>query len=104
MLTQKVLCSGSVREGDVSPAAEGGGTGDQTERHPDGPTGESPAAQRAGQSSNSHVIIVHLTTLTPQLRVIMFIWSAAGEKHKVQQPAEGSVCGELSADEGSAGH
>lgn len=30
--------------------------------------------------------------------------SAAGEEHKVQRAAQGSVRGELSADEGSAGH
>lgn len=34
----------------------------------------------------------------------VLVSSAAGEEHEVQRVAEGSVRGELSADEGSAGH
>lgn len=33
-----------------------------------------------------------------------FVSSADGEEHKVQRAAEGSVRGELAADEGAAGH
>ncbi len=36
--------------------------------------------------------------------VVVFVLTAAGEELKVQPAVEGSVHGELSADEGSAGH
>lgn len=62
-VAEPVLCSGSVREGDVGPAAEDGGAGDQTEGGRDGPAGEGPAAQGAGQSSNSQAVRTLLASL-----------------------------------------
>lgn len=53
-VSEPVLCSGTVREGDVSPAAEDGGAGDQTEGGRDGPEGEGPAAEGAGQRLSTH--------------------------------------------------
>lgn len=48
-ISASCVCSGSVWEGTVWPAAEGAGAGDQAERAPDGSAGEGPAAQGAGQ-------------------------------------------------------
>lgn len=46
-----VLRSGTVREGDVRPAAASGRLGGQAERSPSGSAGEGPGAPRAGGSS-----------------------------------------------------
>lgn len=97
-------CSGSVQDGAVGPAAEEGGAGDQTEGGPDGPAGEGPAAQRAGQSSSGCPLTCgHTLPVAPKLH-FLFVWSAAGKEHKVKQVVEGPVRGEHSPDGSVAGH
>lgn len=59
------------------------------------------------QVSSSGSTAAGLMTTWPPQRCIshfLFVWSSAGEEHKVQQLVEGTVCGKCSTDVSTASH
>lgn len=73
-VNMSVLCSGTVREGDGGPAAEGGGAGGQTEGCPADPAGEGRAAESSGRPSKYSSLTSPLLLAVVSCS-LMFSWS-----------------------------